>query len=57
MGLVFLGVFVLQWSLGLLIDFFKYLGYAEPRAFQGAFVAYLLCVIGSYVYFAVKRPK
>ena len=54
---MFLGVFVLQWSLGLLIDFFKYLGYAEPRAFQGAFVAYLLCVIGSYVYFAVKRPK
>ncbi|HOZ67555.1 MAG TPA: MFS transporter [Burkholderiaceae bacterium] len=54
---MFLGVFVVQWSFGLLIDGFKYLGYAELRSFQSAFAVYLLCVIASYVYFAVKRPK
>ncbi|HMS26349.1 MAG TPA: MFS transporter [Burkholderiaceae bacterium] len=54
---MFLGVFVVQWSLGLLIDVFKYWGYTEVRAFQGAFVVYLICVMASYVYFAVKRPR
>ncbi len=53
---MFLGVFVVQWCLGLLIDGFKYLGYAEVRAFQGAFTVFLLCAIAAYVYFVVKRP-
>lgn len=53
---IFAGVFVVQWGIGLLIDGFKALGWAEIAAFQGAFGVFLLCGIASYVYFAVTRP-
>jgi len=53
---MFLGVFVMQWGVGLLIDVFKLFGRTEVQAFQGALAVYLACVIASYVYFAAKRP-
>ncbi len=53
---IFAGVFVVQWGIGLLIDGFKALGWAEIAAFQGAFGVFLLCGIAAYVYFAVTRP-
>jgi MFS family permease len=53
---IFAGVFVVQWGIGLLIDGFKALGWAEIAAFQGAFGVFLLCSIAAYVYFAVTRP-
>ncbi len=54
---LFAGVFVVQWGIGLLIDGFKALGWQEVAAFQGAFAAFLVCCIASYGYFIFARPK
>ena len=54
---IFAGVFVVQWGIGLMIDGFKALGWAEVAAFQGAFGIFLLCNIASYAYFVVTRPR
>jgi predicted MFS family arabinose efflux permease len=53
---IFAGVFVVQWGIGLMIDGFKALGLAEVAAFQGAFGIFLLCSMASYGYFVVARP-
>ncbi len=55
--LIFAGVFVVQWGIGLMIDGFKALGWTELAAFQGAFGVFLLCGVASYVYFVVTRPR
>jgi hypothetical protein len=54
---LFAGVFVVQWGIGLLIDGFKALGWQEVAAFQGAFGIFLACSIASYGYFVFARPK
>jgi hypothetical protein len=54
---LFAGVFVVQWGIGLLIDGFKALGWPEVAAFQGAFGVFLLCNVASYAYFVLTRPK
>lgn len=48
---LFLGVFVVQWSTGLLIDGFKVQGIAEPAAFQCAMAVFFVCCLASYGYF------
>ncbi len=48
---LFLGVFVVQWGMGLMIDGFKAQGWMEPAAFQGAMAVYFACCLGSYGYF------
>jgi predicted MFS family arabinose efflux permease len=53
---LFAGVFVVQWGIGLMIDGFKALGWPEVAAFQGAFGVFLLCNMASYVYFVMTRP-
>ena len=45
---VFAGVFVAQWSLGLLIDGFAALGLAQVASFQAAMAVYLCCCIAAY---------
>jgi predicted MFS family arabinose efflux permease len=54
---LFAGVFVVQWGIGLLIDGFKALGWPDVAAFQGAFGVFLLCNVASYAYFVLTRPK
>ena len=54
---IFAGVFVVQWGIGLMIDGFKALGWTEVAAFQGAFGIFLLCSMASYGYFVVTRPQ
>jgi predicted MFS family arabinose efflux permease len=54
---IFAGVFVVQWGIGLMVDGFKALGWAEVAAFQGALGVFLLCNVTSYVYFMVTRPR
>ena len=54
---IFAGVFVVQWGIGLMIDGFKALGWAEVAAFQGAFGIFLMCNVASYAYFVVARPR
>jgi predicted MFS family arabinose efflux permease len=54
---IFAGVFVVQWGIGLMIDGFKALGWLEVAAFQGAFGIFLLCNMASYGYFVLTRPQ
>lgn len=49
--LIFLGVFVIQWGIGLIIDALMALGWPQDAAYRVAFATYLLCCISSYVYF------
>jgi hypothetical protein len=48
---IFVGVFVVQWGIGLGIDLFKSLGWPPVLAFQAAFSVFGLCLVLSYVYF------
>lgn len=53
--MIFAGVFVVQWGIGLAIDGVKALGYTEIQAFQSAMLVFLLCSIGSYLYFLTAK--
>lgn len=55
--ILFLGVFVVQWGMGLMIDGFKAMNWTEPQAFQGAMSVFLICCIASYGYFLKHRPE
>ena len=48
---IFVGVFVVQWGIGVGIDFFKSLGWPSVLAFQAAFSVFGFCAVLSYVYF------
>lgn len=48
---LFLGVFVVQWGMGLLIDAFKANAWPEVQAFQGAMAVFMSCCIAAYAYF------
>lgn len=48
---IFSGVFVVQWGIGLLIDAFRAAGLAEVASFQAAMAVFLCCCIASYAYF------
>jgi len=48
---IFLGVFVVQWGIGLLIDGFQALGWTEVGAFQAAMAVFLATSVLSYGYF------
>jgi MFS family permease len=48
---LFLGVFVVQWGMGLMIDGFKAAGFQEPQAFQCAMGVFFVCCLAAYGYF------
>jgi MFS family permease len=48
---LFLGVFVVQWGMGLMIDGFKAEGLLEPQAFRSAMAVFFVCCLASYGYF------
>jgi MFS family permease len=48
---IFVGVFVVQWGIGLAVDAFKAAGLAEVASFQAAMAVFLCCCIASYIYF------
>ena len=52
---VFAGVFVAQWGLGLLIDGFASMGLAQVASFQAAMAVYLCCGIAAYGYFVTVK--
>ena len=52
---IFAGVFVIQWGIGLLIDGFKALGLSEVQSFQAAFAMFLACSVASYVHFLMAK--
>ena len=52
---IFSGTFVVQWSIGLLIDTFKGLGLATPDAFRAALGVFLICAIAGYLRFVLDN--
>lgn len=50
--LIFVGVFIVQWGVGLMIDGFRQLGLAETPAHQAAMTAYGLLGLMAYLRFA-----
>ena len=48
---IFSGVFVTQWGIGLLIDAFAVAGFTPERSFQSAMSVFLCCCVASYGYF------
>lgn len=52
---IFTGIFVVQWGIGLAVDGFKALGLTEIQAFQSAMGVFLLCSVVSYVYFLTAK--
>ena len=53
--LIFVGTFIVQWSIGLLIDISRNYGFDEVKSFQISFMVYLLICILSYFYFVFRN--
>ena len=49
--ILFIGIFSVQWGVGLAIDNLRSLGFSEVNAFRGAFAGFLLCCVASYGHF------
>ena len=54
---IFLGIFVVQWSLGLLIDALLARGWPRAEAHQAAFFALAMACLLSYARFLSVRPS
>jgi predicted MFS family arabinose efflux permease len=52
---IFVGVFVVQWGIGLLVDAFRAAGWNEVTAFRAAFGVFLATSVLSYGYFLWSR--
>ena len=55
--LIFVGTFLMQWGIGLVIDLSQFLGKEEIQSFQISFFAYLIICILSYSYFIMKNKN
>jgi MFS family permease len=54
---IFGGVFVMQWGIGLLIDGFQAVGLAEVASFRAAMAVFLVCSVISYGYFLLAKDN
>lgn len=52
---IFAGVFVVQWGIGLLVDLFALLGLERVAQFQAAMAVYLMICVACYAYFLSVR--
>ena len=55
--LIFLGTFIMQWGIGLIIDLSQYFGKGVIQSFQISFSAYLLICIVCYFYFILNNKN
>jgi hypothetical protein len=53
---IFAGVFVVQWGIGLLVDAFGAAGLGTVTAFRAAMGVFLALSVASYGYFMLARP-
>ena len=53
--LIFVGTFVMQWGIGLVIDLSQFFGKGEIQSFQISFFVYLIICIFSYLYFLLNN--
>jgi len=54
---IFAGVFVIQWGIGLLIDGFTAAGLGQVASFQAAMAVFLGCSVMSYGYFLLAKDN
>ena len=54
---IFVGVFVVQWGIGLLVDAFAAAGLPTVPAFQAAMAVYLACNAGAYAWFLLRGRR
>ncbi len=52
---IFLGTFIMQWGMGLIIDFSQSMGKSEILSFQISFFVYFILCIFSYIFFILKN--
>lgn len=52
---IFVGVFVVQWGIGLVVDAFRAAGWSDAGAFRGAFGVFLATSVLSYGWFLWSR--
>jgi hypothetical protein len=55
--LIFLGTFIMQWVMGLVIDLVKNSGFTEIIGFKAAFSLFLFLSLISYVFFLIINKK
>ena len=55
--LIFVGTFLMQWGIGLIIDLCQFLGKEEVQSFKISFTVYLIICIFSYLYFILKNKN
>tara|TARA_B100000902_G_scaffold355691_1_gene368798 strand:+ start:162 stop:1385 length:1224 start_codon:yes stop_codon:yes gene_type:complete len=55
--LIFLGTFIMQWLMGLVIDLIKNSGYTEIFGFRSAFSVFLILSLISYVFFLIINKR
>ena len=55
--LIFVGTFIMQWGIGLIIDFCQFLGKTEVQSFKISFTVYLIICIFSYLYFLMNNKN
>jgi predicted MFS family arabinose efflux permease len=53
---IFAGIFVVQWGIGLAVDLFKSMGWGTLASFQAAMTGFLVCSVMSYGYFLWAKP-
>ena len=53
--LIFVGTFIMQWGIGLVIDLSLFFGIGEIQSFQISFLVYLIICIFSYLYFLLNN--
>ena len=54
---IFVGVFVVQWGIGLLVDGFLAEGLTVVGSFRAAMTVFLACIILSYAYFVLAKDN
>ncbi len=52
---IFAGIFVVQWAVGLAVDGFQALGLGETNAYRAAMTVFLLCSLASYIHFLIAK--
>jgi len=55
--LIFLGTFIMQWGIGLVIDLCKSFGNNEIQSFQISFAVYLVICVFCYLYFILNNKN
>jgi predicted MFS family arabinose efflux permease len=51
----FMGIFAMQWGIGLLVDALRARGWSEPASFQGAMLVYLCCCLAALAFYMHAR--